>query len=86
MTRTSRYLVFEFDNYYPCGGMGDVREEFNSFDKAVEHAQKSKDDYVEIYDRLDDEIYDKDGKTIKTDKCEECKYKQKHEIGGKDDA
>ena len=50
-----RYLVFAFSDYYPGGGLGDVRDSFNELDKGIEFATGDdvSSDYRYIYDRID---------------------------------
>ena len=33
------YLVFLGDNYYPCGGMRDFKEDFDTLDDAKNHIE-----------------------------------------------
>ena len=51
-----RYLVFEYDKYYPRGGFGDLfgsYETIEEAEKAIEdHKEKGGSDFYEIYDRL----------------------------------
>ncbi len=49
-----RYIVFAFDNYYPCGGMADSKGTFHTSTEAFDFARairkESSYDYVEVYD------------------------------------
>lgn len=49
-----RYAVFAYDHQYPNGGYGDLRDSFDSLDKAVELAQKEKGPHrsADILDRI----------------------------------
>mgnify|MGYP003677404965 CR=1 FL=1 len=46
-----RFMVFEYDSYYPAGGLDDVNESFDDELKAILYAKSSKYDYAEIFDR-----------------------------------
>lgn len=49
---TKRYYVFGYNQYYPSGGIEDIKVTFNNEKEAIEYAKKSKDDYVHILDRI----------------------------------
>jgi hypothetical protein len=46
-----RFLVFQFEAYYPLGGLGDVQEHFDLREDAIAYAEKNRCDYV--YDRAE---------------------------------
>ncbi len=48
-----RYLVFEFDAYYPGGGMYDCRLKTDNLEEALGRVRKSTYDYCEIYDTVE---------------------------------
>lgn len=50
-----RYLVFEYDSYYPSGGMYDCTLRTNDLTEAVEKAKTTGYEYSDIYDTLEDE-------------------------------
>jgi hypothetical protein len=45
-----RYLVFEYDGYYPSGGMTDCTFKTNDREEALAKARDSQYDYSEVYD------------------------------------
>lgn len=46
-----RYLIFAYDQYYPLGGMKDLKGQSDDFEEAKKIADQMKDyDYVNIYD------------------------------------
>jgi len=51
-----RYMVFESDQYYPNGGLDDCRFSSDSKDEAMEYADKSKHETVDVFDRLTGDI------------------------------
>ena len=48
-----RYIVFEYDSYYPLGGMSDVGDSYDTKEEAIDVAQKSRYDHTEVYDRIE---------------------------------
>lgn len=46
-----KYIVFSFDNYYPRGGLEDIKESFYTLKAAVDYASESEYDESEIADR-----------------------------------
>lgn len=61
MEEYKRYLVFKYDNYYPCGGIDDVYKSFDELDKAKEVCKNSKYDNSYVYDRIKGKVvFDKD--------------------------
>ena len=46
-----RFVVFEFADYYPTGGMGDCEESFDTLEEAEEYMKEVLDDG--IVDNLD---------------------------------
>lgn len=49
-----RYLVFEYDCYYPSGGMDDCKLKTNKLEEAMEFMNNSDWDYIDIYDCVED--------------------------------
>lgn len=45
-----RFILFEYDSYYPSGGMSDCSNSFETLDEAVNDGKLSKSDWVEIFD------------------------------------
>jgi len=45
-----RFMLFEFQTYYPGGGVEDCSRSFDTLDEAVKVGELSKCDYVEIFD------------------------------------
>jgi len=46
-----KYIVFEYDEYYPKGGLGDIKKSFDSLEEAKEQKKASNYDYSDIIDR-----------------------------------
>ena len=42
------YLLFLFDDYYPCGGMNDFDGDFPSLEEALDRAKNSGRDYYQV--------------------------------------
>lgn len=53
MEKDKRYLLFEYDQYYPGGGIGDMTNSFDTLDEAIDAADESEYDYQEVYDRIE---------------------------------
>ena len=51
--KDKRYLVFGYDIYYPNGGMGDLKDSFDSAQEAQDFADLCDSDYFEVYDRIE---------------------------------
>jgi hypothetical protein len=55
-----RFLLFRYDNYYPCGGWSDFARSFDSIAEAVEHdnalQESSSSDYGQIVDTQTDKV------------------------------
>lgn len=53
-----RYLLFMYDDFYPCGGMEDVKLKFNESEELMEWANNYDKDCIGhniiIYDSLND--------------------------------
>jgi len=47
-----RYMVFESDQYYPAGGLNDCRFSSDSKREAIEYADESAHEAVDVFDRL----------------------------------
>lgn len=56
-----RFMVFEYANYYPSGGLSDVEQSFDTLDEAKEYCEelskppkwRLKCDYYEVFDRVE---------------------------------
>ena len=56
-----RYLVFCFYDYYPGGGIGDVKDSFDDLPEAIAYCKDQSYDYRYVYDRIKgEEVYDAD--------------------------
>ena len=66
-----RYLVFGFDEYYPCGGLGDLEGSFDTIEDAIAFIKKGKplkrlhgeiiyyrSEYYQLYDRRNGVLID----------------------------
>lgn len=51
-----RYLVFEYYNYYPSGGMNDCELKTNKLEEATKHMNDSDSEYIDIYDCVEGRI------------------------------
>ena len=56
--RYKKYIVFGYDQYYPLGGLSDLKESFSSSEEAVDYINKSRaedngyrHDFYDIVDR-----------------------------------
>lgn len=45
-----RFILFAYDDYYPCGGSGDLRGEFDSLEEAQAEGESLRNDSKEILD------------------------------------
>ena len=46
-----KYIVFQFQTYYPAGGIGDITDSFESKEEAIAFIKDNLEDYNEIVDR-----------------------------------
>jgi hypothetical protein len=46
-----KFILFMYDTYYPAGGLGDVRDSFDTLDEAIKAAGARYYDFKEIVDR-----------------------------------
>lgn len=74
-----RYLVFSYNDYYPSGGLSDMRQSFDSIPEAIDFLKKDEYKNKELYDRINGVKIDltewiNQGK-IKTGSHEEDMYK-----------
>lgn len=46
-----RYWVFDYDWYYPLGGLGDLAGIFDALEEATEFARACDGDEVQVFDR-----------------------------------
>lgn len=47
----NKYILFQYADYYPGGGMNDVQESFRTIKEAREYARKHKSDNNEVVNR-----------------------------------
>ena len=47
-----RFLLFAFDTYYPCGGIFDMVDSFDTLEEARSASEKLRRDCSHIYDRV----------------------------------
>lgn len=45
------YLVFEYDAYYPRGGMSDLHGSYDTLLEAINVAKTIRSDYVDVYSK-----------------------------------
>jgi len=53
-SKYKKYILFQFDDYYPAGGVGDIAESFDTIDEAREYLKRDGVlfyDYEELVDR-----------------------------------
>ena len=48
----NQFLVFTYDCYYPAGGMGDLKESFDTLLEVEEYLKNSSYDSFDVYDRI----------------------------------
>lgn len=53
MKNDNRYLVFMYDQYYPGGGMSDLKDSFMTINQVVEFCEKETYETLEVYDRIE---------------------------------
>jgi len=60
MMKHKKYIVFAFFDYYPSGGLGDIKESFDDLEEARKFTTPTYDDYMGdvLYDNY--EIVDRD--------------------------
>ena len=46
-----KYILFQFETYYPSGGLGDITDSYDTLAEAQAAAEKSPQDYNEVVDR-----------------------------------
>jgi hypothetical protein len=46
-----RYYVFIYNQYYPGGGLEDVKATFEDVEEAIKFAENADDDYVDVFDK-----------------------------------
>jgi hypothetical protein len=51
MSEHKKYKVFQYDSYYPCGGIEDCYVEFDILEDAIEYIKSNQYDYNYIIDR-----------------------------------
>lgn len=55
-----RFLVFSFENYYPCGGVDDIKDTSDNLEEAISIANEDDGEYVYVFDcDLRKIVYDK---------------------------
>jgi hypothetical protein len=49
-----QFLVFQYDSYYPAGGMSDLKESFDTLIEVEEYLKEhmNRYDFYDIYDRI----------------------------------
>lgn len=45
--RYKRYLVFTYSDYYPCGGLEDIKEQFNTYEEVKDYLLSYPDYYID---------------------------------------
>lgn len=71
------FLLFAYDQYYPCGGINDIISQTDTMEEMVEEIKNDKElkkrldscDHVELYNVVEQRIY-----KLNNDKFEEIKY------------
>lgn len=51
-----RFLLFQFDSFYPLGGLNDLKGTFRSIEDALEHAKANKSDSVQVFDSQSNQL------------------------------
>ena len=46
-----KYIVFQFDTYYPGGGLSDIKGSFDTLEEAITFIKKDYQDYSYVVDR-----------------------------------
>jgi len=46
-----KFIVFIYEQYYPGGGLSDMKGDFATFEEAKAFCEKNRSDYMEILDR-----------------------------------
>lgn len=46
-----KYILFQYETYYPCGGLSDIVDSFATIKEAQGKVEESLQDYNEIVDR-----------------------------------
>lgn len=46
-----KFIVFQFEQYYPQGGLNDIKGSFDSLEEAIAFIQKNRQDYNQIVNR-----------------------------------
>lgn len=46
-----KFILLQWDTYYPSGGLGNVKESFDTLEQAQEYVKKHRYDYSEVVDR-----------------------------------
>jgi hypothetical protein len=77
-----RYLIFQYDVYYPSGGINDLRVTFNDIEDVRDFIENNKSNYdnYHVYDRISGEqIHDLWGDelpqpTVIKSVCDQCRF------------
>jgi hypothetical protein len=48
--KPKRYIVFQYEDYYPSGGWGDLQGSFDTLEEARAFAQENRHDNTDIID------------------------------------
>lgn len=46
-----KYILFQYDQYYPCGGLEDIQGSYDTLDEATKLAKEIESDFNEVVDR-----------------------------------
>lgn len=47
----NKYILFQYDQYYPAGGLEDIHESYDTLDEAIKQAKEEPSDFNEVVDR-----------------------------------
>lgn len=49
--RYKKFILFQWESFYPGGGLGDITDSFDTLAEAQDAAKKSRSDFNEVIDR-----------------------------------
>ncbi len=52
-SKFKRFMAFQYNTYYPDGGLGDCEASFDTFEEAVEFLKKRYHDFRFVFDRIE---------------------------------
>lgn len=58
MTKYKKFILFEIECYYPSGGLYDIRDSYDTLDKAIEYAKDNESEW-KIYYVADRDTWEK---------------------------